>query len=456
MKSGSNFSELGDVQNGEHFSTSSISASGQSTTKRKRLTNSNKSDIVHMLSLDFNNNKLKSGSINTIVTDYGVSRITISKIWKDVGQAIKDGKELPNVDRKFKGGNMKYIFNLEKVRSIPLHLRTNIRTLACQLKVGKSTVHRMIQKDRIKSHSNALKPYLTPLNMQARVIFCLKHIESSTLRTNPTYIGMFSIVHIDEKWFYMTRTSQKYYLLPNEPEPHRTCKSKIFITKVMFMSAVARSRFDKNGNCIFDGKIGIFSFTKEEAAVRTSKNRAKGVMELKPIENINKVMVKQCIIEKILPAIKEKWPQENNKHIIIQQDNASSHINGDDIEFMDAAKSDGFNVTLTNQPANSPDLNINDLGFFRIIQGLQHEKAPKTVRELVDAVNEAYKEVEPSTLNYVWLSLQNCMTDILKNGGNKNYKLPHIGKKRLERLGQLPSQMTAPLDVVEKALNGTT
>ncbi|XP_074356479.1 uncharacterized protein LOC141696200 [Apium graveolens] len=224
----------------------------------------------------------------------------------------------------------------------------------------------------------------------------------------------------------------------------------------MFMSDVGRPRFKKDGNCIFDGKIGIFPFTKEEASVYLSKNRAKGVMELKSIENINKVVVKQCIIEKILPAIKDKWSQENNKHIIIQQDNVRPHINDDDIEFMDAAKSDGFNIILTNQPANSPDLNINDIGFFRIIQGLQHEKALKTVGELVDAVNEAYKEVEPSTLNYVWLSLQNCMTDILKNDGNNNYKLPHIGKKRLERLGQLPSQMIAPLDIVEKALNGTT
>lgn len=66
---------------------------------------------------------------------------------------------------------------------------------------------------------------------------------------------------------------------------------------------------------------------------------------------------------------------------------------------------------------------------------------------------EAYEEVTHSTLNYVWLSLMNCMTEILKHGGNNNYKLPHIGKGRLKRLGQLP---TAPLDLVEKVLNGTT
>ena len=212
MESGSIFPDLREVQNGEHFNTST-SSSGVTTAKKKRLTNLEKKDIVHRLSLNFCNGKLQRGSINTLATDFGVNRITIYTIWKDVQQAIKDGKmELPSVDRKYKAGNMTYVFDLEKVTSIPLHLRTNIRTLACQLKAGKSTVHRMIQKGSIKSHSNALKSYLTPINMGARVTFCLKHIESSTLRTNPTYIGMFSIVHIDEKWFYMTKCSKKYYL----------------------------------------------------------------------------------------------------------------------------------------------------------------------------------------------------------------------------------------------------
>lgn len=94
-------------------------------------------------------------------------------------------------------------------------------------------------------------------------------------------------------------------------------------------------------------------------------------------------MVKQCLIEKIIPTIKAKWPPDYNRHKIIQQDNARPHINDNDVEFIEAAQSGGFHITLSNQPANSPDLNINDLGCFRIIQGLQHEKAPKTVSQLV-------------------------------------------------------------------------
>ncbi|XP_074336353.1 uncharacterized protein LOC141673503 [Apium graveolens] len=219
------------------------------------------------------------------------------------------------------------------------------------------------------------------------------------------------------------------------------------------MSAIARPRYNNDGVCIFDGKIGIFPFTFEEPALRSSKNRAKGVIEVKPFESINKAVIKQCLINKIIPAIKDKWPADFDKNIVIQQDNARPHIKANDEHFVNAAQSDGVFITLANQPPNSPDLNINDIGFFRIIQGSQHEKAPKTICQLVDAVVRAYEEVTDTTTNYVWLSLMSCMTEILKNDGNNNYRLPHIGKKKLSNLGQLPNQLTIPGELVQGVLN---
>jgi len=46
----------------------------------------------------------------------------------------------------------------------------------------------------------------------------------------------------------------------------------------MFLAAVARPRFDAIGTVIFDGKLGIWSFTYKEAAKRKSKNRDAGTM----------------------------------------------------------------------------------------------------------------------------------------------------------------------------------
>jgi hypothetical protein len=74
---------------------------------------------------------------------------------------------------------------------------------------------------------------------------------------------MENIIHIDEKWFNATKKDKTYYLHPLEPEPYRTVQNKNAIEKVMFLSAVARPRFDDEGNCTFDGKIGIWPFVRK-------------------------------------------------------------------------------------------------------------------------------------------------------------------------------------------------
>ena len=84
--------------------------------------------------------------------------------------------------------------------------------------------------------------------------------------------------------------------------------------------------------------------------------------------------MRSYILEKVLPAIKMKWPREDiNFPIFIQQDNARVHIRSDDQEFRQIATTDGFDIRLMCQPANSPDLNVLDLGFFNGIQSLQEK-----------------------------------------------------------------------------------
>lgn len=68
---------------------------------------------------------------------------------------------------------------------------------------------------------------------------------------DPIFKSMHNTIHIDEKWFYMTKKSKNYYLLPEEDEPHGTCKSKKIIAKVIFLVALTRPRFDSQGNEIF-------------------------------------------------------------------------------------------------------------------------------------------------------------------------------------------------------------
>ena len=155
---------------------------------------------------------------------------------------------------------------------MPLRQRTTFKDLADALGVKKSTLHNRFKEGYFRRHTNDLKFSLTDANKKARVKYCLSMLNAQSLSFKP----MYNVVYIDEKWFYRTRRNQKYYLANDEERPQRTVKSKNFIEKVMFLAVVTRPRFDENGQCIFDGKLGIFPFVKVEPAKRWSPNRDAG------------------------------------------------------------------------------------------------------------------------------------------------------------------------------------
>ena len=255
----------------------------------------------------------------------------------------------------------------------------------------------------------------------------------------------------------MTRIKENYYLLPNETQPERMTKSKRFITKVMFMAAVARPRFDFNKKHLFDGKIGIWPFVTQEAAKRNSRNRAKGTMETKAVTSITKDVVWQMLLDKVIPAIKSKWPiGRRNFPIIIQQDNAKPHCAIDDPALVNATTEDNWNISFRCQPPNSPDLNVLDLGYFNSIQSLQHKKVPKTIDDLISAVNESFLELTSESLQNVFLSLQMVMDEIIRCEGGNNYKLGHMSKAKLRKEGRLPANLVCCAGVPDGTPPATT
>ena len=90
-----------------------------------------------------------------------------------------------------------------------------------------------------------------------------------------TYDMNYDIVHIDEKWFYLTKSGELYWVTDSEDIAYRASKSKRFIKKCMFIAALARPRFDYSCNQMFDGKIGIWPFSEIINAKRASKTGPK-------------------------------------------------------------------------------------------------------------------------------------------------------------------------------------
>jgi hypothetical protein len=154
--------------------------------------------------------------------------------------------------------------DLSSIASIPLHRRTTIRSLAKELGVKRTTLHRLFKNEEIRRHSSSLKLYLKEENKIARLKWCLRMLDPDTLNTDePKFVDMRCIIHSDEKWFNASKKNMTFYMLPDEEDPHRTVQNKNSIDKVMLYSAVSMPWFDDDGNCLFDGKIGVWPFVKK-------------------------------------------------------------------------------------------------------------------------------------------------------------------------------------------------
>ncbi|KAF0701538.1 Aste57867_8012 [Aphanomyces stellatus] len=281
-----------------------------------------------------------------------------------------------------------------------------------------------MKESKLKAKSNYVNPMLTEENKEDRFRFALNFLEP---RSNGSHVfaNMHEYVHVDEKWFFLTKVKKKFYVYDDEELALRSVKNKKFITKVMFLAAVARPRYDFRLKRIFDGKLGIWPFVQEVAAQRTSKNQKKGTVETKP-RNVDARVYFDMMLNNVVPAVQAKFPARDfQRGVLLQQDNASPHK----IVSLDALKDNGIErIGVSNQPPNSPDFNVLDLGYFNSIQSLQHQKSTKTREELIGAVQSAFDELPISNLAKTFLTLQKVMEKSLENHGGNNYKFPHMSK----------------------------
>ena len=138
--------------------------------------------------------------------------------------------------------------------------------------VSKTTVHCWIVELTLHVHSNSLRPILTEENRLARLEMAMDaHDPVDQMR----YQDMHDRIHVDEKWFFLTREKERYLLHWDEKTPKCCVKHKSHITKVMFLYTVARPHFNSCSNSWWDGKLGIWPIGDWEPAKRKSKNRPK-------------------------------------------------------------------------------------------------------------------------------------------------------------------------------------
>ncbi len=156
--------------------------------------------------------------------------------------------------------------------------------------------------------SIAIKPLLTDQHKLQRVFFATDKVDAAETK----YHGFYDSVHIDEKWFFISKDAFRVYIATDEIPPERYAQNWNHQIKVMILCALACPRFDDNGNCTFDGKIGMWPFVEEVEAQRRSDNRPRGTI-ITRVVSCDKNRYCEYLIQKVLPAIRLKWPDRDRQ-----------------------------------------------------------------------------------------------------------------------------------------------
>ena len=130
-----------------------------------------------------------------------------------------------------------------------------------------------------------------------------------------------------------------------------------------------------------NGLHAYWGFTEEVQGQRSSKNRPRGIWELKPV-NVNRHEYRSMLVDKMLPAIKSKWPNRRSP-VVVQQDGAPAHVDESDMNVVLNGNKYGWDINLDKQPPNSPDFNVLDLGLFRAIQSMTWDTDMRDIRDII-------------------------------------------------------------------------
>ena len=381
--------------------------------------------------------RVAKGVIEDLARRFETSCRTIETIGRQFRNAIDDPAGM-NLSRRRQGncGRPKIWQeqSIVRVEKIAPHNRRTIRGMAMDAKIPKTSLHRVLKEMGCRNTRRWIKPLLNKEQRVARVRWVVSHVSGD--RRNTHFNDMRFVVHVDEKWFYAMKDGSRVWLLPTEDRiPPPQTQNKGSIPKVMFIAAVARPQKRPDGTW-FDGLVGIWPFVETVLAQRSSKNRPRGAPELKPI-NVTGEVFCSYMVNKVLPAVRKQfWHAKTS--VVIQLDGARPHWKASIQPELEAALHfEGFKIKLVQQPSNSPDLNVLDLGFFSSLQRSSDRiRFGGSIEDIVSNTMKAFESYPWETLERVWRSLFAVMACILAENGSNAFDLPHVGKEAEKNAGE--------------------
>jgi len=174
---------------------------------RRWLTDAQRYVVYTSLHAKSRNGKLPKNATKEVATFFHAHIRVIQRIWKCACEQIALGQEVDVSNRRTgQVGRKKVQLDLSQMATIPLNRRSTLKSLAKSLDVSISTLHRKFKLGEIRRHSSTLKPHLRESNKRDRLQFCISMLDQETLgHAELKFFDMHNIVHIDEKWYFMTK-----------------------------------------------------------------------------------------------------------------------------------------------------------------------------------------------------------------------------------------------------------
>ena len=182
-------------------------------------------------------------------------------------------------------------------------------------------------------------------------------------------------------------------------------QSKRYITKVMFLCAVARPIYDEIGNCLFDGKVGcwrVAEWRKRKRNYNGKQLKYKKGDDFVADCSMGASKYEEMLLGLLLPRVREIrdnfWGEGT---IYIQHDGAPGHrANGIERDLTEAFES--LECIFVRQPSKSPCSNMLDMAVFHSMSALVAQVDYETKDELAAAVVDTWAMLEPATLSMEW------------------------------------------------------
>ena len=248
------------------------------------------------------------------------------------------------------------------------------------------------------------QPLLSEGQEKARLEWCQEHVEDEFLTT----------VDYDESTFlgYVRNARQK--LPPGKKSLPLRVFNKTHPPSIMVGCAIVRLSYLTHNK----GTLILFRFAHKAFAIRKSKHHEKGDLIWRD-DTVRWSNFRSCMTSKVIPQIRRTFVPEVNK-VTIQLDNAPAHgVKKLSILEQEVNKGHALKIHFAPQPAKSPDLNMNDLGFFRALKRkvAAVNKGVVNSDTLFNIVHNGFLGFKTDTIEKLAQTKKNVVQEVIKANG---------------------------------------